>query len=107
MKKLSGLLVIIMLMMLTSCVNPNYQKYEDVCSCQELDKVNKFITDNMKSANNMSDEEMEDVIEELRKTAIETNCHQKLMLHNGESGRIMYETVKLDSCEKIMDIKYR
>lgn len=57
-------------------------------SCDEEQKkaVQEFITANTKSANNMSDEEMEDVIIELRETAIKTICNQKYMQVDGNGN---------------------
>jgi|JI9StandDraft_1071089.scaffolds.fasta_scaffold105242_3 folate-dependent phosphoribosylglycinamide formyltransferase PurN len=57
-------------------------------SCDEAQKksVQEFITTNTKSANNMSDEEMEDVISELRETAIKTICNQKYMKVDGDGN---------------------
>jgi len=76
----------------------NVQREEWVCNCQESEKVSDFVTANVKSANNMSDEEMEDVIIELRRTGIKLHCHQELLWQGGD-GVIDWSENKLDSCE--------
>jgi hypothetical protein len=83
-------------MFIFSCGNK--QEEEWVCTCQESQKVSDFISANVKSANNMSDEEMEDVIIELRRTGIKLHCHQELLWQNSE-GTILWSKNKLDSCE--------
>jgi hypothetical protein len=53
---------------------------------------------NIKPSNNMSDEEMEDVISQLYRSAVAINCKEKSikMTHNG------IVVTKLDSCETVM-----
>lgn len=99
MKKL--LLIFICITSLSSCSDHQTMKW--VCSCSEQEKVATFITSNVKSSNNMSDEEMEDVISELRETAIKVNCHQKLMWVDNQHI-VNWEKTKLDSCEIFMNI---
>ena len=69
-----------------------------VCNCDQRQKIASFISSNIKDANNMSYEEMEDVIYELRRTAVMINCNQKdgVLAHNGSP--IMHKN-NLDSCE--------
>lgn len=72
-----------------------------VCNCEQREKVASFISDNIKDANNMSDEEMEDVVRELRVSEIIIFCPQKSLYTF--SGRVLDTTKnKLDSCESIM-----
>lgn len=97
MKKTSLLLIII------SFISCDKQDSEWVCSCEETQKVSSFITANMKNSNNMSDEEMEDVIKELRNTAIKINCHQEIMWQSS-SGEIDWQKTKLDSCETYQNL---
>lgn len=72
-----------------------------VCNCEQREKIAVFISSNMKDANNMSDEEMEDVISELTKTAVMINCNQKNVYFDYNWTPIM-EKNKLDSCEVII-----
>jgi len=94
-------LLIITVIILTGCVETTEMMY--VCNCQEKEKLVEFIQTSIKSANNMSDEEMEDVIKELRITAIKTHCRYKAITAKYK-GKIMKSvTSGLDSCETIMD----
>lgn len=93
MKKIFILLIIF----ITSC---NYEGVQYVCNCEERKQVDEFISKNIKSSNNMSDEEMEDVIKELYKTAVKIKCKQKLVLMNSKGYYLNGE--KLDSCEQVM-----
>ena len=72
MKKIIFVLTVITI---SSCSDKKIRCY--VCDKQEKEKVEKFVSSNIKNANNMSDEEMEDVILELTETAIKINCRQK------------------------------
>ena len=69
-----------------------------MCSCQEKERVLEFVTDNIKAANNMSDEEMEDIIRQLEKTGVKIICHKE-MLWQSKGGIIDWEINKLDSCQ--------
>lgn len=84
---------------MTSCSNDSYQHLGWVCSCAESQKVSELVTNNIKGANNMSDEEMEDVIAELRRTGIMTLCHQELLWTCQGSMKMDWTKSKLDSCE--------
>ena len=84
----SLLTALFFLLCLTSCQKPYKDKcYE--CDAQQLKEVQSFISKNVKSANNMADEEMEDVIIELRETAIKTICKQKQMYIDNQNGNIL------------------
>jgi hypothetical protein len=70
------------------------------CSCSEQDEVANFVTDNTGAANNMSDEEMEDVIKQLRREGVKVFCHQKMVTKDrGFDGVNWTKTAPLDSCE--------
>lgn len=92
-----------------SCDNGNGNgnesiRAEYVCNCKQIEKVSEFIQTSIKNANNMSDEEMEDVIEELHRTAVKVNCDKKnIKAKRGEFGHITQLTQELDSCERIME----
>ena len=62
---------------LSSCADKKIRCY--VCDKEEKQKVENFISSNIKNANNKSDEEMEDVIEKLTETAIKIHCRQKYL----------------------------
>ncbi len=77
---------------------------ETVCNCQQRDKVAEFIQGSIKNANNMSDEEMEDVIRELRHTAINIYCPLKnVKALRSQGGHIIKLTEPLDSCEQLIE----
>lgn len=73
MKKIIVLLTLLWL--LCSCDKP--VRYNYYGTDETAVKIELFVSSNMKSANNMSDEEMEDVIKELYQTAVKTYCTWK------------------------------
>ena len=90
---------ILLILLLASCRDSKSAQY--VCTCEQKDKLQQFISSNVKPANNMSDEEMEDVIDELRKTGIKVICNQKIM-YVDNTGNPDWSKNKLDSCETWM-----
>jgi len=92
--------LIIISIVLVSCGPIQRSKF--VCSCQHLEKVETFISKNMEAANNKSDEEMEDVIKELRRTGYQLYCPIKPIWVERDGGETIYEMVKLDSCQTVM-----
>lgn len=100
MKKL--LFIIGILAILTSC-DYREEKLITVCSCEQKKEVKEFIQSSIKNANNMSDEEMEDVIHQLRVTGFEVICDKRMIdaLFDGHHNMIKLYTV-LDSCETIV-----
>lgn len=98
------ILLLFSVFLLSSCTT-YYVDDKYVCNCQEKEKVQEFVQTSIKNANNMSDEEMEDVIRELRLTAIKTICNKRqiYMINDNENHRVDWEKTKLDSCESIMD----
>lgn len=76
MKKL--LFIIICAMGIVSC-DQRIKENIYVCDCEQQKLASKFVSDNMKNANNMSDEEMEDVISQLERTGVKLNCSKKRM----------------------------
>jgi hypothetical protein len=77
------------------------QQTRFVCNCEEQKQLQSFVKESIKPANNMSDEEMEDVINQLRKDGIRIFCKQKpVWLKYG--GEIDWSKQKFDSCETIM-----
>ena len=57
-----------------------------VCSCEQMKSVEAFVSNNVEAANNRSDEEMEDVISELFKAGVRSNCPQKRVAYEGMSA---------------------
>lgn len=99
MKKLT--LFLFLVFVGTSC-NRTYEAYLPVCSCIESEKASEFVRKSILNSNNMSDEEMEDVISQLHKTAIALHCKKRniTITYNSQSGGKTVVT-KLDSCETV------
>ena len=93
-------LLIIIALVFVACETRYDIVFRHVCNCEQKEKVLEFISDNLEAANNKSDEEMEDVIQELRATAILLTCEQR-QFKKTFGGTIIIEE-KLDSCESIM-----
>jgi len=100
-KKLSYALYILLCLVFTACSDGS-NDYKEVqrtfCTCDEREKMAEWLTDNMQKANNMSDEEMEDVIRQLQRTAVFMFCHTKNVKVN-KYGTYDLNSFKLDSCE--------
>lgn len=77
------------------------QETRFVCNCEQQKQLQTFVKESIKPSNNMSDEEMEDVINQLRKDGIRIFCKQKpVWLKYG--GEIDWSKQKVDICEAIM-----
>jgi hypothetical protein len=61
---------------LSSCVREE-TRLVYVCDCQQQAQASQFIKETIGPANNMSDEEMEDVISQLERTAVKLHCIQQ------------------------------
>lgn len=61
------------------------------CSESQLKAVSVFVQQNIKDANNMSDEEMEDVVLQLERTGIKTLCGTQIM--SVRDGYIEYDKI--------------
>ena len=81
---------------LLSCSDKKTRCY--VCEKTESLQVAEFLSKNIKDANNMSDEEMEDVITELRKTGIRLYCKQEFVSCNWDNI-IIWQEIKKDSLQ--------
>lgn len=103
MKKVQLIIAIIYIlsMVLSSCGSSQQSKY--VCNCEEQAKLQKWVQEGIKPANNMSDEEMEDVIKRLTIDGIKIHCKQK-PVWIGPDQEIDWKKQKQDSCEIIMNI---
>ena len=75
-----------------------------VCTCEQQIKVQEFVERSISPANNMSDEEMEDVIQELWQAGVKMNCGQRVL--PTDHGWIDWSKAKLDSCETAFDWVY-
>lgn len=105
MKKLLGLMLILSCVVICSCNNDSQPADKYVCNCEEKAKLQEYVANSIKSANNMSDEEMEDVLAELRTGGIKMFCRQKqVYVFPNEFGKIDWQKTKLDSCESIMEL---
>jgi len=73
--------IIILLLMSTigvGCSHPT-QRRVYACDCKQMAEVSKNIKESIGNANNKSDEEMEDVILQLERTFVRTNCSQRMV----------------------------
>ena len=100
MKIFTVLMLFVVLFLMSSCGDGAQLRQGTVCNCAEKEKVAEWISENMKASNNMSDEEMEDVIYQLEKTGIKLHCHSKMITVNRQ-GDVIWELTKLDSCETL------
>ena len=91
----------ISLVALLGCSSKQGARY--VCSCDQRENIQKFIERSIKPSNNMSDEEMEDVIRELWVTGVKMNCSQKIVSITS-SGYVDWEEVKIDSCQTFLNL---
>lgn len=73
--------IIILLLLATigvGCSRPT-QRRVYACDCKQMAEVSKNIKESISNANNMSDEEMKDVIIQLERTFVRTNCNQRMV----------------------------
>lgn len=61
------------------------------------------MTANTKASNNMSDEEMEDVISELENVGVHSYCHQEMFWHNKSNYRVDWSKSTLSPGENCME----
>lgn len=70
------------------------KKFFYVCDCNQMQQVRNDIKQSIAPANNRSDEEMEDVIEQLQWTFIHTSCPKVFLEY------VDYDIpIKTDSCK--------
>ena len=79
----------ILLLSLSACT-PRQVSMRYVCDCEQNKRVQEFVKSTTADANNKSDEEMEDVIEELYKVGVWTNCRQTQIAY--DDGRYVLIT---------------
>lgn len=82
-----------------NCAKNNQQdsKLMWVCNCQEQATAAKWIGDHLEAANNKSDEEMEDVIYQMQKTAVQLHCKQRMVTGYFDNNWHLLST-QTDSC---------
>ena len=85
-------------LVLFSCSDKQTRCY--VCEQSESLQVADFVSKNITGANNMSDEEMEDVIAELRKTGIKL-YYKQVFVPSNWNNEIIWEEVKKDSLQTL------
>lgn len=69
--------ILILPFFLTSCYSETKRKkLVYTCNCEQQAKASSFVKETIGAANNMSDEEMEDVISQLERTSIKLHCSQ-------------------------------
>lgn len=79
------------------------ESMRNVCPCGSREKIADFVKSSIKDANNMSDEEMEDVVRQLHSTAINIYCPLKVV-QTSYDNEVIY--TKLDSCEFVQYYRY-
>lgn len=96
--------LILLALVLTGCENQPNQHH--LCNCAQSEKVVDFVVKNTGPANNMSDEEMEDVIKRIETVGIRQYCPQRIFWE-GNSG-IDWKDPRnnLDSCESVFTYVY-
>ena len=95
--------LILTLIFLISCADKKIRCY--VCDANDKAKVSEFVSKNIKDANNMSDEEMEDVISQLEETGIKIHCRQEFILTDWD-GNIYYDKLNKKKDETIFPYIY-
>jgi hypothetical protein len=91
---------LLLAVVLLGCGSKQRSRY--VCNCEEQKQLQAFVKESIKPANNMSDEEMEDVVHQLRVDGIKIYCKQKAVWVDN-NGAIDWTKQKFDSCDVVMD----
>lgn len=93
--------IILITATLFSCVDDYTKRYVTVCNCEQREKMADYIIKATKAGNNMSDEEMEDVIRVITNEADKLFCDKRFVWYKGEGYTPAEKLYKLDSCEVI------
>lgn len=91
---MKNVILILLTLTVVSC-SRSKQKRVYACDCNQRAKVSQNIKESIKDANNMSDEEMEDVISQLETTYVRMNCSQRTV--NGIQHDGWYEITETDT----------
>lgn len=94
------IIILLTLTILTSC-SYDKEKYGWVCSSSQRKDVQDFIANNIKNANNMSDEEMEDVIAALYRAGVKTVCQCRTVKYELNQGNVT-KVYNLEENETLM-----
>ncbi len=78
------------------------ERYLWVCTSQQKDQLQKFILESIKPANNMSDEEMEDVIDAIYRNGVKAICNCKSVKYSVKDG-VIIKVYNLDKDETLME----
>ena len=73
--------------LLFACHKPGREAY--VCNCKQQAAVAAWLTANIGPANNLSDEEMEDVIFQLERTGVRLHCQHRILRHDAGEGNTL------------------
>lgn len=95
---MKNLIPFVILSFIISSCNLKRKCYE--CTPPQKERVASFLSDNIKGANNMSDEEMEHVISELRFTGIVLFCEQ-ITIPVNLSGVVVWDELDIDSLNSL------
>ncbi len=95
------IMAVIILLTITSCSMSSHQSDAYVCDCSQIKEVQSFVKSTIAAANNHSDEEMEDVIIELRHTAIKLYCRRSPVWFHHQTTNVDWSLEKRDSCRII------
>lgn len=99
--------ILLLFIVLTGCdLHTDEKRTMYVCTHDELDSVQAFVKASIKDANNMSDEEMEDVIEALYGVGVRTNCNARTVRYEADgAGNIIAITTGVYSGEVCTGIR--
>ena len=98
----SFIVLFVLIILLSSCdIEEKKTRTFLVCTCEQKEKAALFVQNSIKNANNMSDEEMEDVVSQLESTSLNLYCKNKNLeyIYHNDGNRELIS--KLDSCESI------
>jgi hypothetical protein len=87
-------ILILLALTVIACSEPK-QRRVYACDCNQKAKVALDIKESIKNANNMSDEEMEDVIHQLELTYVRMHCGERMV--NGMQHDGWYEITETDT----------
>jgi hypothetical protein len=87
-------ILILLALTVIACSEPK-QRRVYACDCKQMAEVSKNIKESIGKVNNMSDEEMEDVIIQLERTFVRTNCSQRMV--DGLQHDVWFEITAKDT----------
>jgi hypothetical protein len=78
--------ILILALLFISCGDNIRERTCYACTQEQNREIASFVKSSIKDANNMSDEEMEDVIDELTITGIKLMCQQRTVMYDDYNG---------------------